>query len=83
MVCPLKELDTSALSVSPRRLTEGVLEGEGLTSADAEVASCLLFDTEPVFRRLPDDFCDIFDGMIGAVETSWQSAPWECLLKTA
>ena len=83
MVCPLKELDTSALSVSPRRLTEGVLEGEGPTSADAGVASCLLFDTEPVFRRLRDDFCDIFDGMIGAVETSCQSAPWECLLKTA
>ena len=83
MVCPLKELDTSALSVSPRRLTEGVLEREGPTSADAGVASCLLFDTEPVFRRLRDDFYDIFDGMIGAVETSCQSAPWECLLKTA
>ena len=85
MVCPLKELDTSALSASPRRLIEGVLEVEGPTSADAEVASCLLFDTEPVFRRLRDDFCDgkIFDGMIGTVETSCQSAPWECLLKTA
>ena len=58
MVCPLKEVDTSALSVSPRRLTEGVLEGEGPTSADAGVASCLLFDTEPVFRRLRDDFWD-------------------------
>ena len=56
MVYPLKELDTSALSVSPRRLTEGVLEVEGPTSADAGVASCLLFDTEPVFRRLLDDF---------------------------
>ena len=75
MVCPLKELDTSALSASPRRLTEGVLEGEGP----------LLFDTEPVFRRLRDDLSagKIFDGMIGAVETSCQSAPWECLLKTA
>ena len=85
MVCPLKELDTSALSASPRRSTEGLLEGEGPTSADAGVASCLLFDTEPVFRRLRDDFWDgkIFDGMIGAVETSCQSAPWECLLKTA
>ena len=85
MVCPLKELDTSALSVLPRRLTEEVLEAEGPTSVEAGVASCLLFDTEPVFRRLRDDFCDgdIFDGMIGAVETSWQSAPWECLLKTA
>ena len=81
MVCPLKEVDTSALSVSPRRLTEGVLKVEGPTSADAGVASCLLFDTEPVFRRLRDDFCDIFD--IGAVETSCQSDPWECLLKTA
>ena len=42
-------------------------------------------DTEPVFRRLRDDFWDgkIFDGMIGAVEMSCQSAPWECLLKTA
>ena len=58
MVCPLKELDTSALSASPRRLTEGVLEIEGPTSADAGVASSLLFDTEPVFRRLRDDFWD-------------------------
>ena len=58
MVCPLKELDTSALSVSPRRLTEGVLKGEGPTSADTGVASCLLFDTETVFRRLRDDFWD-------------------------
>ena len=58
MVCPLKELGTSALSASPRRLTEGVLEGEGPTSADAGVASCLLFDTETEFRRLRDDFWD-------------------------
>ena len=80
MVCPLKELDASALAASPRRLTEGVLEVEGPTSVDAGVASCLLFDAEPVFRRLRDDFCDgkIFDGMIRR-----QSAPWECLLKTA
>ena len=35
MVCLLKELDTSALSVSPRWLTEGVLEGEGPTSIGA------------------------------------------------
>ena len=61
MVCPLKELDTSALSVSPRRLTEGVLEGEGPTSADTGVASCLLFDIETEFRRLRDDF---WDGMV-------------------
>ena len=61
MVCPLKELDTSALSVSPRRLTEGVLEGIGPTSADTGVASCLLFDTETEFRRLRDDF---WDGMV-------------------
>ena len=58
MVCLLKELDTSALSASPRRLTEGVLEVEGPTSADAGVASCLLFNTETEFRRLRDDFCD-------------------------
>ena len=66
MVCPLKELDTSALSVSPRRLTEEVLEVEGPTSADAGVVSCLLINVEPVFSRLRDDFCDgkIFDGMI-------------------
>ena len=66
MVCPFKELSTSALSASPRRLTEGVLEVEGPTSADAGVASCLLLDTEPVFRRLRGDFWDgkIFDGMI-------------------
>ena len=39
MGCPIQELDTSA---SPRRLTEGVLEVEGPTSADAGVTSCLL-----------------------------------------
>ena len=66
MGCPLKDLDTSALSASPRRLTEGVLKVEGPTSADAGVASCLLVNTEPVFRRLRDDLLDskIFDGMI-------------------
>ena len=66
MVCPLTELDTSALSASPRRLTEGVLEVEGPTSADAGVVSCLLTNAEPVFRRLRDDLLagKIFDGMI-------------------
>ena len=39
MGCPIKELDRTA---SPRRLTEGVLEVEGPTSADAGVTSCLL-----------------------------------------
>ena len=65
MGCPLKEVDTSALLASPRRLTE-VLEVEGPTSADAGVASCLLVNAEPVFRRLHDDFWDgkIFEGMI-------------------
>ena len=58
MVCPLKEVDTSALSASPRRLTEGVLEGEGPTSADAGVVSYLLVNAEPVFRRLRDDLLD-------------------------
>ena len=58
MVCPLKELDTSALSESPRRLTEGVLEVEGPTSADAGVTSCLIVTAEPVFRRLRDDLLD-------------------------
>ena len=58
--------DTSALSASPRRLTNRVLEVEGPTSADAGVASCLLVHAEPVFRRLRDDLLDgkIFDGMI-------------------
>ena len=66
MVCSLKELSTSALSASPRRLSEGVLEVEGPTSADAGVASCLLVNTEPVFRRLRDDLLagKIFEGMI-------------------
>ena len=58
MGCPLKELDTSALSASPRRLTEGVLEIEGPTLADAGVASCLLVNAEPVFRRRRDDLLD-------------------------
>ena len=66
MSCPLKELGTSALSASPRRLTEGVLEGEGPTSADAGIASCLLLNAEPVFRCLRDDLLagKIFEGMI-------------------
>ena len=58
MGCPIRELDTSALSASPRRLTEGVLEVEGPTSADPGVASCLLANAEPVFRRLRDDLLD-------------------------
>ena len=66
MGCLLKELDTSALPASPRRLIEGVLEVEGPTSADAGVASCLLFNAEPVFRRLRDDLLagKIFEGTI-------------------
>ena len=84
MVCPLKELSTSAFSASPRRLTEGVLEVEGPTSADAGVASCLLFNAEPVFRRLRDD---LFEGKIlavgmirlGGIEQQ-KGAPWECSL---
>ena len=81
MVCPLKELDVSALSASPRRLIEGVLEVEGPTSAGAGVASCLL-----VIRRLRDDFCDgkIFVvGMrrLGGIELQ-KGAPWECSLNS-
>ena len=38
-----------------------MLEVEGPTSADAGVASCLLINAEPVFRRLRDD---LFDGKI-------------------
>ena len=86
MVCLLKEEDTSALSESPRRLTEGVLEGEGPTSVDAGVASCLLFDTEPVFRRLRDD---ILEGKILQVGMRWlggielqKGGPWGCSLNS-
>ena len=61
MGCPIKDLVTSALSASPRRLTEGVLEVDWPTSADAGVASCLLVNAELVFRRLRDD---LLDGMI-------------------
>ena len=63
-------MGTSALSASPRRLTEGVLEVEGPTSADAGVASCLLFDTETEFRRLRIDFLG-WDGLRGWHEASW------------
>ena len=50
-----------------------MLEVEGPTSADAGVASCLLFDTETEFRRLRDDFWNgmVFeDGMkrLGGIE---------------
>ena len=82
MVCPLKELDTSALSASPRRLTEGVLEVEGPTSADAGVASCLLFDTEAVFRRLRDDLLDGIVFVVGMRRLGGIELPkrgtWEC-----
>ena len=58
-----------------------MLEVERPTSADAGVASCLLVNAEPVFRRLRDDFCDgkIFDGMIrrGGIELQ-EGGPWEC-----
>ena len=85
MGCPLKELSTSALSVSPRRLTEGVLEVEGPTSADAGVASCLLFDTETVFRRLRDDFWDGIVFVVGMRRLGGIELPkrgtWECSRK--
>ena len=86
MVCPLKELDTSAFSASPRRLTEGVLEVEGPTSADAGVSSCLLFDTEPVFRRLRDNFWDGKIFVVGmrrldGIELQ-KGAPWEYSLNS-
>ena len=47
-----------------------MLEVEGPTSADAGVTSCLLFDAEPVFRRLRDDLlADIcLDGMFGRLK---------------
>ena len=63
--CPIDELDTSALSALPRRLTEGVLEAEVPTSVDTGVTSCLLLNAEPVFRRLRDDLLDdiFFVGM--------------------
>ena len=67
MGCPIKELDTSALSALPRRLTEGVLEVEGPTSVDAGVTSCLLVNAEPVFRHLRDNlFADIF--LVGMIQ---------------
>ena len=86
MVCPLKELDTSALSVSPRRQTEGVLEVEGPTSVDAGVASCLLVNTETVFRRLRDDFWDgvvfvVAMRRLGGIELQ-KEGPWECSLNS-
>ena len=83
MGCPLKELDTSALSASPRRLTEGVLEVEGPTSADAGVTSCLIFNAEPVFRRLQDDLFDgkILDGIIRRAGNELQKGSVENLSK--
>ena len=85
MGCPLKELDTSALSASPRRLTEGVLEIEGPTSADAGLASCLLVNAEPVFRRLRDDLLagKILEGMIRRGGNELQKRSVGNLSKTA
>ena len=62
-----------------------MLKVEGPTSADAGVASCLLFDTEPVFRRLRDDLLDstIFVvGMrrLGGIELQ-KGGPWRCSFK--
>ena len=76
MGCPLKELDTSALSASPRRLTEGVLEVEGPTSADAGVASCLLVNAKPVFWRLRDDL----SAWHRVAASKCKNAPWKVLL---
>ena len=63
--CPINEVDTSALSALPRRLSEGVLEVEVSTSVDNGVTSCLPLNAEPVFRRLRDDLLDdiFFVGM--------------------
>ena len=77
MGCPIKELDTSALSASSRRLTEGVLEVEGPTSADAGVASCQLVNAEPVFRRLRDDLLADKIFLVGMTQVGGlQSAKW-------
>ena len=56
-----------------------MLEVEGPTSADAGVASCLLVNAEPVFRRLRDDLFDgkIFNGMIRQGGNDLQRAPWK------
>ena len=62
MVCPLKELDTSALSVSPRRLTEGVLEGEGPTSADTGLP--------PVYYLILKPSSDVYAMIFGMVWSS-------------
>ena len=77
MGCPIKEPDTSPLSASPRRLTEGVLEVEGPTLADAGVASCLLFNAEFVFRRLRDDLLADKIFLVGTTQVGGlQSAKW-------
>ena len=63
-----------------------MLEVEAPTSADAGVASCLLFNAEPVFRRLRND---LFEGKIlavgmirlGQIELQ-KGAPWECSLNS-
>ena len=68
MGCPIKELDTSALSASPRRLTEGVLEVEGPTQPQQmqEIPPVYYLMLNPCSdRRLRDDLFDMifFDGM--------------------
>ena len=79
--CPIDELGSSALSASPRRLTEGVLEDEVPTSADTVATSCLLFNAEPVFRRLRDDlFDEIFLVCMVYVGLSNASCNVECRL---
>ena len=52
-----------------------MLEVEGPTSADAGVASCLLFDTEPVFRRLRDDFWDGIVFVVGMIRRGGNELP--------
>ena len=62
-----------------------MLKVEGPTSADAGVASCLLFNAEPVFRRLRDDLFEgkILVGMIRLGQIELQKGdPWECSLNS-
>ena len=45
-----------------------MLEVEGPTSADAGVASCLLVNAQPVFRRLRDDLLDGKIFVVGMIQ---------------
>ena len=76
MVCPLKEQGTSALSASPRRLTEGVLEVKGVHYSRLLILGSTKDDGDGT--TLP--CVSIMGCPLKELGTSALSASWECVV---